>query len=104
MPQSPAVGGLPAFPVCRDARGVVTHLMVGGTDRARSDLPGNSIDENCDGSAGACDPDRAEGWRNHGQFVRCVAHEVAVLVEGGLISTEVGNQLIANAARSGVAK
>ncbi len=66
------------------------------------ELPGNVIDENCDGSLGACDP--TIPWRNHGQFVRCVAHEVDALVASGLISEEEGDRLISSAAQSSVGK
>jgi N-acetylneuraminic acid mutarotase len=66
------------------------------------ELPGNVIDENCDGSLGACDP-TAE-WRNHGQFVRCVAHEVNALIEAGLITEEEGDALVRSAAHSEVGK
>ena len=66
------------------------------------ELPGNAIDENCDGSLGACDP-TAE-WKNHGQFVRCVAHEVDALIEAGILTEEEGDALITNAAQSDVGK
>jgi hypothetical protein len=66
------------------------------------ELPGNAIDENCDGSLGACDP--IAEWRNHGQFVRCVAHEVNALIDAGLITEEEGDALVRNAAQSDVGK
>ena len=66
------------------------------------DLPGNAVDENCDGSLGACDPDT--DWKNHGQFVRCVAHEVDDLIALGILTQEKGDELIANAAKSDVGK
>jgi hypothetical protein len=66
------------------------------------ELPGNATDENCDGSLGACDPN-AE-WRNHGQFVRCVAHETDVLIEAGILTQEEGDALINSAAQSDVGK
>jgi hypothetical protein len=64
------------------------------------ELPGNLQDENCDGSLGDCDP--TAPWRNHGHFVRCVAHEVEALVEAGHITEEHGDALIRSAAQSDV--
>jgi len=68
---------------------------------AAVDLPGNSIDENCDGelSCGPCDR-----WHNHGQFVRCVAHTVNDLVGQALIDRNQGSDLVSAAARSDVGK
>jgi hypothetical protein len=66
------------------------------------ELPGNSIDENCDGSLGACDPNAA--WKNHGQYVRCVTHETDALIEAGVITQEEGDELISSAAQSDIGK
>lgn len=66
------------------------------------ELPGNAIDENCDGSLGACDPN-AE-WKNHGQYVRCVAHETDALIEAGILTQEEGDELISSAAQSDIGK
>lgn len=66
------------------------------------ELPGNDIDENCDGSLGDCDPQA--DWKNHGEFVRCVAHEVDGLVTAGIISEAEGDLLVSSAARSDVGK
>lgn len=66
------------------------------------ELPGNYIDENCDGDLGACDPNN--DWKNHGQYVRCVAHDTEYLVEQGLITQEEGDQLVSSAAKSDVGK
>lgn len=66
------------------------------------DLPGNFIDENCDGSLGVCSPEDA--WKNHGQFVRCVVHDVNALLDLDLISKEVRAALIDGAAKSAVGK
>lgn len=66
------------------------------------ELPGNEVDENCDGSLGDCDP--TTEWRNHGHFVRCVAHEVESLVDAGYITQEEGDVLISSAAQSDVGK
>jgi hypothetical protein len=62
------------------------------------DLPGNLLDEDCDGSLGACDP--GADWRNPGEFVSCVAREAASLVAAGSISHETGRLLIRQAAHS----
>jgi hypothetical protein len=67
-----------------------------------AELPGNLVDENCDGSLGACDPTTV--WRNHGQFVRCVAHEVDALVAAGAITEAEGDFLTQSAAQSNVGK
>jgi len=67
-----------------------------------SELPGNTTDENCDGSLGSCDPNAS--WRNHGQFVRCVAGEIAQLRQEGLIDEDEGDELVRNAATGDVGK
>jgi len=66
------------------------------------ELPGNVIDENCDGSLGTCDP-RAV-WTNHGEFVRCVSSEVGLLVSLGQITDLQGDLLVQTAAQSSVGK
>lgn len=66
------------------------------------ELPGDLIDENCDGSLGDCDP--GASWKNHGHFVRCVAHEVNSLVDAGYITKEEGDARISSAAQSDVGK
>lgn len=66
------------------------------------ELPGNGIDENCDGSLGACDP--LATWKNHGQFVRCVSHEVGELIDAGVITEDEGNALVRDAAKSNIGK
>ncbi|HXV78170.1 MAG TPA: LamG-like jellyroll fold domain-containing protein [Candidatus Polarisedimenticolaceae bacterium] len=66
-----------------------------------AELPGNRLDENCDGLV-SCDP--CESWRNHGHYVSCVAREVAVLVDEGRIDAEHGEELVSTAARSEVGK
>lgn len=64
--------------------------------------PGNFIDENCDGDLGSCDP--MLDWKNHGQYVRCVAHESDYLVEEGLITQEEADLFVSSAAQSDVGK
>lgn len=66
------------------------------------ELPGNLIDENCDGSLGDCDPNA--NWKNHGQFVRCVAHETDALIKAGALTQDEGDELISSAAKSNVGK
>lgn len=67
-----------------------------------AELPGNFVDENCNGDLGVCDP--CLSWRNHGEYVRCVAHDVETLVSGGYVTSEEGDDLVASAARSEIGK
>ena len=64
------------------------------------ELPGNFTDENCDGNLGNCHP--CIDWRNHGDYVRCVAHAVNDL--DGLLSDEEGDNLVSSAAQSDIGK
>jgi len=66
------------------------------------ELPGNFVDENCDGDRGTCDP--CAGWKNHGQFVRCVSHAVDDLVKSGEITEIQARHLVSDAARSDIGK
>lgn len=65
------------------------------------ELPGNNIDENCDGEI-VCDS--SENWKNHGKFVSCVAREAEELVGAGLITEEEKDLIVSEAAQSGVGK
>ena len=67
-----------------------------------AELPGNAVDENCDGSLGACDPNAA--WNNHGEYVRCVSHEVEALVAQGVLTQEEGDALVQSAAQSDIGR
>jgi Putative metal-binding motif len=64
--------------------------------------PGNDVDENCDGSLGACNPNAT--WRNHGQFVRCVSHECEDLVAAGYLTEAECDALVSQAAETDVGK
>jgi len=66
------------------------------------ELPGNAVDENCDGSLGDCDPSAA--WRNHGEFVRCVTAECEQLVAAGVLSEAECDVLVSQAGQSAVGK
>ena len=66
------------------------------------ELPGNLIDENCDGDLGDCSPCNA--WRNHGEYVRCTSQAVGALVDLGLLTDEEADALVSSAARSDVGK
>ena len=61
------------------------------------ELPGNDLDENCDGVL-ACDPKKE--YTNHGQFVGCVRNECRELVESGDLTKQQCNDLIQQAAMS----
>ncbi|MFH1210640.1 MAG: FG-GAP-like repeat-containing protein [archaeon] len=65
------------------------------------EIPGNNIDEDCDGIV-VCDS--SETWKNHGQYVSCVAKEVANLVIAGKLTPKQGAKIIADAAKSHVGK
>jgi hypothetical protein len=66
------------------------------------ELPGNFVDENCDGSLGDVDP--CAEWQNHGKYVRAVAHAVNDLVDAGLLTEEEGDVLVSSAAQSKIGK
>jgi hypothetical protein len=48
----------------------------------------------------ACDDD----WKNHGQYVRCVAQGAGDLVDAGLITEEEKDEIVAEAAESDCGK
>lgn len=55
-----------------------------------------------DAVQGACDP--CFPWRNHGEYVRCVAHEVQEAVEQGLLGEDEGSNMVSQAAQSDIGK
>jgi hypothetical protein len=66
------------------------------------ELPWNYIDENCNGDFGACYP--CNSWRNHGEYVRCVAKEVNELCSSGALAEDECDGLVSSAAQSDVGK
>lgn len=66
------------------------------------EIPGNNVDENCDGDLGDCWP--CLSWKNHGQYVRCTAHSVEELVSLGILTEEEGDTIITSAAQSQIGK
>jgi YVTN family beta-propeller protein len=69
---------------------------------AAFEVPGNLVDENCDGDLGPCCP--FLDWRNHGQYVRCVAQDAEALVETGLLTQEEADALVSSSARTDIGK
>jgi hypothetical protein len=67
-----------------------------------AELPGNTVDEDCDGRLGACDPTTT--WRNHGEFVRCVADQCERLVQAGVVTRIQCDILLGQAGKSSVGK
>lgn len=49
-----------------------------------------------------CSPDN--NWRNHGDYVKCVAHIVSPLVEAGIVTEEEASAIVSSVARSDVGK
>jgi hypothetical protein len=62
----------------------------------------NLVDENCDGDLGPCSP--CNDWKNHGQYVRCVAHMVNDLRKSGLQTEEQADGLVSSAAQIDIGK
>ena len=66
-----------------------------------TEIPGNSVDENCDGDV-VCDS-TAE-WKNHGLFVSCVSKAANALKEAGFLSGREVSILVTEAASSDFGK
>ena len=69
---------------------------------AAFEIPGNLVDENCDGDLGPCCP--SLDWRNHGQYVRCVAQDAEALVEAGMFTQDEADALVSSSAQTDVGK
>ena len=67
-----------------------------------TELPGNFVDENCDGDLGFCSP--CDTWKSHGQYVRCVAQDAETLVNDGILTEEEGDALVTSSAQSSIGK
>ena len=56
-----------------------------------ADLPGDSIDDNCDGAT-VCDPD--DGWGSRQEYVQCVHLECKSLARSGAVSRFQCNRIV----------
>ena len=65
------------------------------------DLPGDTVDQNCDGTA-VCSP--VAVYKTHGQFVRCVVQSCNQLVRDGLVSRSQCDALVEQASRASVGR
>jgi len=65
------------------------------------EVPGNSVDENCDLTV-LCDPQAT--WKNHGAFVSCVSKEAEKLLSQGLITESEKDSMVSAAAKTKIGK
>jgi hypothetical protein len=65
------------------------------------ELPGNAVDEDCDGSL-SCDP--TAPWDPRGRYIRCVAVECGRLVAAGKVTPRRCAELLAAAVRSTIGR
>ena len=79
---------------CNDANPVINPTA--------SELPGNFVDEDCDGDRGVCDPCFA--WENHREFVKCVARAAYALRRARILTRREFVNLVLSAARSDIGK
>lgn len=89
----PRAGFVPIGGDCNDSNPTVNP--------AAPDLPGDSVDQDCDGTL-SCDP--SADYPNHGEFVSCVSHAANDLLTRQLITLEVRDALMQRAARSTVGR
>lgn len=66
------------------------------------EIPGNTIDENCDGDLGDCWP--CNEWKNHGEYVRCTARSVDALIDLGGLTEGEGSEIVSFAAQTNIGK
>ncbi len=68
---------------------------------AATEIPGNAVDEDCDGGA-LCDA--AAVYATHGEYVSCVAREARRLAAEGKITQAAAARLISEAARTAIGR
>lgn len=77
--------------------------VLAGTDPCNPDENGNGIPDGIDLLIDeSCPPDAV--WKNHGAYVKCVAHVAEGLLEAGLISEAEKDLIVSTAAQSDVGK